>query len=184
MRVVPSGGSGLWKYDQPFNGKFLHFAEQTKEILIEKVREFRVENDLDANGVTSDIEESFQKRKQPVPRPPASLRERVSSWKANRQFQRHEYVDQDVAEGRARICAGCPMNVVEWSDDCPECVAKTLKGLLALRQGKSTSVDSKVGACSVFGWDNKTSSHLDEKSLKNRIQHLDKAPDFCWAKKL
>ncbi len=154
---------------------------QTLPSCAKEVTNFRVENDLPIGDPEAEIRAYVGGTRISLGQS-ITLRQRVTSWKTNRQFQSHELVDEPEAERRAQICRDCPMNVQHWQDGCGACFAKTKQDLLALRQARE--VKTKVGACNILGWDNSTSVWLTEASLKNRIQHLDKLPGFCWAKKL
>jgi hypothetical protein len=184
MRVVPAGGGGQWCYDQPWNGKTIQFCSHNEVSLVQKVKEFRVTNDLDAENAEADIINHFKLMKSAQPRQETSLRVRVTGWKSNRQFSKNSLVDPEISEERAKICLGCPYNVVDWADDCKECTSKTIRDLASIRQGRATSYDSRLGACSIFGHCNKTAVQLDESSLKHRVNNIERAPDFCWLKKL
>lgn len=114
----------------------------------------------------------------PAPPESRSLRERVTHWLVSKQFGTVKYVNQDVANARAKLAADCPFNKVNYADSCLECYQSTLRGLVAIRQGRTTPYDELLGACENCGWDNKTVVHLDISCLSGRSK------DGCWCSQI
>jgi hypothetical protein len=186
MQTVPPGGGGEWPYDQPWNGRTLPFRGTDKDELIRKVKAFRIQNDLDPTTVEADIDNYYRGITQPILKPKNSLRERVSNWIANRLFRQNEFVETEVAETRARQVFQCPYNKPNWADECAECTRKTVADSFSVRAGRTTSVDAQLGACEIFGWDNRTAVHLTADGLKNMVQVENPPANACckqWASK-
>jgi hypothetical protein len=178
MRVVPAGG--VWSHLERLpNGRYHQFIANTEEELWKQVQQFRLNNNLELGDI-SDI------KRKVVGKPPdeRTLRDKVTGWVANRMFQQHEFVTPEEAKRRADICVDCPLNQVKYADSCIECHSKTERDAFALRGGQSTSQDSWLGACACFGHENKTAVWLTEKSLKHRVNNMEKSPEFCWMRKL
>jgi hypothetical protein len=111
----------------------------------------------------------------------------VTAWKANRQFGQIVTVDEATAEARAAICANCPFNLTNYADACIECYRGTERDLYAMRKGRTTSQDDKLGACNICGHDNKTASIMDESLLKHRVRYkaeLEEKYPKCWLLRL
>ncbi len=180
MWTVPGGGG--WRFPQQWAGGVRLLTAQTKSSLIKLISEFRVENDIPFGDPEKELDDylvNLQVTQAPRER---TMRERVTSWKTNRQFASHELVSDDVAKERATICAGCPYNQINWADGCSACFQKTQRDLIALRQNRTMGL--QLGACAIAGHDNATAVFLSEASLKHRNQVMHKLPDFCWMKKL
>ncbi len=178
MSVVPSGGG--WRFLQRLpNGAMKTFLETSEAKLFDAVTEFRKNNNLPVGNLDRELKIGMSAPVAHVYSDQRSLRERVTSWLANRQFGTVRYVPQEVAEERARLAASDIHNIVEYADACLECYQSTLRGLFAIRQGKTTSYDDRLGACDIHGWDNRTAVHLDT----NCLQGI-KASDPCWCASL
>ena len=178
MSVVPSGGG--WRFLQRLpNGAFKTFLEPSQAKLHEAVRQFRIDNNLPAGNLDRELKIGMSAPVAQEYSDQRSLREKVTSWLANRQFGTVRYVPSDVAEDRAKLASKDPHNILEYADACLECYQSTLRGLFAIRQGKTTSYDDKLGACDIHGWDNRTAVHMDVSCLQGI-----KSTDPCWCASL
>jgi len=179
MGVVPPGG--VYKFIQKLPTGTRLFVDVTEENLALQVIKFRINNGIPVGDVRTEISKS-----KPSVRPPGdqrSLRERVTGWKSNRMFQKIEFVEQDVADARSKVCLSCPYNKIKYYDDCVECYSHTARDLYAMRQGRETPSDQWLGACDICGHDNLTAVHLDEKNLLHRNGFLDELANknpSCW----
>lgn len=185
MAVVPPGG--VWKYMQRLpNGQFKMFVSWDETDLAKQVTDFRLQNNLEAGDVKKEIERGMRPRTANLP-DQRSLRERVTGWKANRAYQPLTFVEPEEAERRAQICVDCPFNQVKYADDCVECFAHVEQDLYAMRQGKTTSQDERLGACQLCGHENKTAVQLDQINLLHRnnfTKELQEKAPKCWLLKL
>jgi hypothetical protein len=185
MQVIPpsriSGGGGLWTYEQPFNGKLLPMTGNSKRELLQKIIDFRVNAELDPLTAGEDLNAYYKQQSAPQQRQPDSLRARVTRWIGNRKFSQNKFVDQEVAEARANMVIGCPYNKTDWADECVECTSKTKADSFSVRAGKGLPFgsDSLLGACTVYGHDNKTAVWLDKDNLKHRVQVPNPPTDAC-----
>ena len=186
MAVVPPGGG--WRHAERLpDGSYHPFLASTEADLIKQVTQFRVDNGFPIGDVEIDVKSGSTPRPIPMMGDQRSLRERVTAWKANRQFGSLTLVDQETANKRAKQAALCSHNILDYADDCLACYSHTLQDLYAMRQGKSTPYDNKLGADSICGHDNKTAVWLDEKHLKHRVNYIEKLEKECpncWLLKL
>lgn len=182
MGVIPPGGVYQFAEKLP-NGKFHHLQGLTPDDLIRQVINYRVINNITVGNVPKEVADQLEGRSHITPQEGRSLRERVTNWKVNRSFTPLEFTVQEEAEERAKICADCPFNQVSYADDCKECYQGTTRDLFAMRQGRNTDSDPWLGACQICGHDNVTAVHLDDDSLKHRVNYLaeikQKHPK-CW----
>ncbi len=91
----------------------------------------------------------------------------LSSWDGS-------FVDQEEAERRATICAGCPMNVVVHG--CKGC-GGILKWVNEKLGGNVTSKDRALESCAVCGCFNAVSVWLPLEA--QNVEGLE-FPDHCW----
>lgn len=187
MGVIPPGG---FKFAQRLpNGGFHWFFASTRDDLVRQLIQFRSQAGIEAGDPLTETKHLVSGASHTLNtyRDGRSLRERVTAWKANRQFGKLELVDQETANERASLAAQCSHNVLNYADSCLECYSSTLRDLFAMRQGKSTPYDSQLGADSICGHDNQTAVWLDAKHLKHIVNYLDelkeKCPN-CWLLKL
>jgi hypothetical protein len=173
MSVVPSGGH---KFAQRLpNGSFHWFYAATSDDLVRQVIRFRAMNGIDPGNPYTEIKSQVSGATHKLPAEQRSLRERVTGWLSDLQFRTIRYVPQEEADARAKLAAECPYNIVDYADQCLECYQGTLRGLFAIRQGKSTQYDDKLGACSFHGYDNKTVVWLQPDVLSGISKD-----DPCW----
>ena len=178
MATVPAGGG--WRFLQRLpNGQMRPFLTTSKQKLYEEVLLFRRTNNLPTETLERELELGVSSPVTPVRQDGFSLRERVTHWLLGRQFGTVRYVNQEVADERAKLASQDENNVTNYADECIECYQNTTRGLFAIRQGKTTPYDDKLGACLVHGWDNKTAVHLDASCLKGI-----KPTDPCWCASL
>jgi hypothetical protein len=121
-----------------------------------------------------------------------SPRERVMQWAVNR-MQRSgqiEFVDREVAEGRALVCRKCQARR-QWNEPiegCPGCqtyVEEAEAMLVKLRANKTTPVIGIEGhCCDIAGHDLETAVWLEEPALRHRKNYEGQFPWFCWLKDL
>jgi len=174
MSTVPPGGGFRFLQRLP-NGAFKTFLEPSQAKLHEAVKQFRIDNSLPAGNLDRELKIGMSAPVVQEYNDQRSLRERVTSWLANRQFGTVKYVPNEIAEERAKLAAKDIHNILDYADACLECYQSTLRGLFAIRQGKTTSYDDKLGACDICGHDNKTVVHLQASCLP----HL-KKDSPCW----
>ena len=93
------------------------------------------------------------------------------------------YVDQEVAEERAAICASCPNNVYN-EFGCGNCTTKIQQIVSMIGGNRSTSLDDKLNSCSICSCNLKTAVHfpLDAQrdGLSEEIKEELRAAEWCW----
>jgi hypothetical protein len=92
------------------------------------------------------------------------------------------YVEQGLAEERARICTRCYYNV-NLSTGCNAC-----RGIVNLvtraARGRKTSADGHLKSCAICKCSNQAQVHFPIESLEKTTPNemLSLFPDFCWKK--
>lgn len=186
MRVVPPFPGWAIPQGWPNSSVAPYIKGNSYENLIEQIVDYRIANDEPIGQPEKDIEDFFAlahpntRLLKPVPREsakPKTLRERVTSWAANRYQQGFTLVSQETAEARAKICASCPQNV-EWSDNCAPCMANARRQILIINQGNT--VAENLGACNVCGHANMAAVWLPDEGLTRSKLFKDETPALCW----
>lgn len=87
-----------------------------------------------------------------------------------------QYVPQEEADRRAKICSECPKNV-----NVPGCFGcKGIQGLVhTLASGHTTEYDNRLHVCGVCGCFNQTQIWFEADVLKRASGELD-YPEWCW----
>lgn len=178
MAVVPPGGG--WRFQQRLpNGGYKTFICNSPDLLREEVLQFRINAGMPTDTLTDELKAGMSLPVRANIVESRSLRERVTAWLVNKQFGTIKYVTPEEANERAKLASQDPYNVVDYADSCIECFNSTLRGLVAIRQGRTTPYDAQLGACSHCGWDNRTVVHLQAESL-----NLTGAAKPCWCSML
>lgn len=107
------------------------------------------------------------------------------NWK----IQGSPLVDQNTANIRAEICAGCHNN--KSSKDVRKgCAVCNKMGNKALDQVRSSIIDNnhttsdhRLLACAICGCDNRISVWIPNNVLLS-LEDANAYPDFCWKKKI
>ena len=175
MLVVPAGGGFRFMQRLP-NGGYHTFLENDPEALFKVVLDFRKDNNLPIGDLKAELARGISAPILPKLQESRSLRERVTAWLVNKQFGIVKYVSPEEATKRAELAMKCPYNIVNYADECLECYNSTLRGLYAIRQGRSTKYDNFLGACKHCGYDNQTAVHLQASCLPNTTGQ----PRPCW----
>ena len=154
----------------------------TREGLVDKLREHRIENGIPVGDPEKDVAFFFQRRQDifdgkipevyphdPVVSRIKNLADRISNWASNRYSKINEkinYVQAEDSSARAKICAQCPKNL-NWrkTSTCAPCVANTDRVLLMLRRGNKT--EQALGGCEFYGHDNEVAVFLPTEMLKH-----------------
>ncbi len=193
---VPPQKEGGFHFPQKLRtGDIEYINASTKDELDKKILQFRSENGLDIGDPMSESD-AYLCGKWPDfceetgiqvadESPQASLRKRTTNWRYNRYSESQSdssLVLQEVAESRAKICAGCPKNQPN-TEGCAPCVKENNRVLFMLRGGNSVKTDPPLGGCEVCGQDNQTAAFFPESRLKYANRWQDEFPDFCWLKK-
>ena len=195
MSVVPPDG---FTFIEP-NGSVIQSL--SKEGLYLAVAQYRLDNGIPPGDPVTEVDASIEESKRRATgmwpefpphqqfsdRIPKTIRERVTTWAANR-FQKAQeaisYVQSFEAEERAEICEQCPQNQPWKVGNCSPCIDNTDRVLLMLSRGQRTSNADTLKGCMVFGHENKTAVWLPEELLKHRSTNLDEAPKECWLRQL
>ena len=181
MGVIPPGGTFKFAQRLP-NGNFWHIQALTEEQLVKEVTNYRAINNIPIGDVKEEVSAQL-KGKIPKLSESRSLRERVTNWKVNRTLNKIDFTTQEEAEERAAICTDCHFNQKDYADSCKECYQGTTRDLYAMRQGRTTSSDPWLGACEIVGQHNVTAVHLDDDSLRYRVNFIQELKDKypkCW----
>ena len=95
----------------------------------------------------------------------------------------HPYVEQEVAEERAKICSGCPNNVPS-SFSCGNCETKIQQIISVIGGKRSTSLDDKLNSCSICSCNLKAAVHFPLEAqaagLSEEIKAELNAVPWCW----
>ena len=100
-----------------------------------------------------------------------------------------QLVDQNTANLRAAICAGCHNNKKggDIKGGCSVCNKMGNKALDQIRDtiisGNRTTSDSRLLTCSICGCDNKISVWIPN-SVLLQVDDANAFPSFCWKKKV
>lgn len=107
------------------------------------------------------------------------------NWK----LQGSPLVDQNTANLRAEICAGCHNNkqskdVRKGCSACNKMGNKVLDGIRdSIISGHRTTFDGRLLACSICGCDNRISVWIPNEVLLT-VEDANAFPAFCWKKKV
>lgn len=189
---VPPNDDGGFHFPQKLgSGSIIQITGSTKDELDKKVTRFRSDNGLEMGNPPVETTEYLCAKWPHYCRPSPSseadespkdktLRQRTTNWLANRFSQSQsikELEDESVAEERASICYGCPMNQ-DNKVGCPPCVVENDRMSFVLRQGRSTKV--KVGGCFITGQDNEAAAFLKPEMLAYAKKYSEFLPSYCW----
>lgn len=163
----------------------------TKEAMIQAIRNHRLANGKEAGEPEKEYELYLAGLNQINPTASASvqktLSERITNWASNRYIDadKIDYVTNDEAEERAKVCEGCKYNV-PWRETsgCAPCVSETDRKLLILTQGKRTPNNARLAGCSFYGHSNVEAVFLPDRLLKHRNQQKKGPKVPCWLKDL
>ena len=116
---------------------------------------------------------------------------RISAWKMMKRFftsamntwQMGGYVNQETANERAAICAGCPKNTDQVVEFCVGCHTR---GLLSSAEEamsrRSTPYDGRLKNCAVCHCVNRLKVWMPKAAMEEDGL-TEQWPDFCWMKK-
>lgn len=156
--------------------------------LIKVVEEYRAENHLPIGDVEGDVN-SYICSNWPTfchgvdmvtitsVNPSGDLLNDIQTWARNIQNSKDhvQYVTDDLAEQRAKICRSCPNNV-NWRGGCSSCINATDRLSASVRQGRDTASSAVLGGCSLMRHDNRTAIFLD----RDELQSASNLPADCW----
>lgn len=82
------------------------------------------------------------------------------------------------AERRAKVCAACSCNSHGFCTNCHGLAKHVVKAI----GDRTTTLDSRLGICSVCSCDNRAKIHVSKKALQlvRRPPNEGKYPDTCW----
>jgi hypothetical protein len=161
------------------------------ESLIQAVQSFRAENNLPQGDVTGDVN-SYICSNWPHychgvdmvvvtsadPQTAGTeLMNDVQVWAKNIQQSNKQinFVTDDIAEERAKICRNCSQNYY-WRGGCASCVISTERLCASIRQGRDTHTSISLGGCRTQRHDNRTAVFFD----KDILQKSSNLPNNCW----
>lgn len=182
--MIPPGG---WHY---IDGDARINADSYSD-LVRLVEHYRAENSLPVGDVEGDISayicgnwpnfchgvESVTVTSVNAPTQLSQLLDDIQVWAKNilQSGKPVNYVTDELAEQRARVCRSCPKNK-NWQGGCSSCIATARRMTASVRQGRDTTSSAVLGGCLVQRHDNRAAIFLD------RDEHV-KAPGLpydCW----
>jgi hypothetical protein len=101
----------------------------------------------------------------------------IGTWLA----KGRKFVEQEQADSRASVCAGCPENVEPQG--CTNCNLSTLhEAVRSLIGSRSTAYNDRLKACKVCLCDLRSKVWLPHEALWPHMTEAQKAalPPFCW----
>ena len=90
----------------------------------------------------------------------------------------HPLVGDELAEARAKICAGCIYNV-NWKTGCSSCISATERLSASIRQARDTQSTAALGGCTILRQDNRAAVFMQPEDLATSSD----IPDHCWLNK-
>jgi hypothetical protein len=182
--MVPPGG---WHYQ---DGD-VRLEGWSLDNLYDVVRNYRAENNLPLGDVVGDVN-SFVCGNFPnychgvdmvvvtsieQPNQQTELLTDITVWAKNTLTtnKRIDFVTDELAEARAKICARCPKNV-KWRSGCQSCITATDRLSVSIRQARETKTSRSLGGCSIMRHDNRSAVFFDKNNF-NKPQNL---PAKCW----
>lgn len=183
FRFLPFEAPTSFCFKDPDTGR--EFRESSKKALIQRITAYRRQNNLETIEHLDFVLESYWCT---LPENsgkcgPVNLRRGFMGYLKGgvsllRDVTYQRYAGKDIAEARAKTCAGCVHNVfpdkegfLKWSDE----LAYHALG------GRTTSLDKDLGSCEICSCPLRVKVHSGEPdSGVDGLQ--DKFPDFCWQK--
>jgi hypothetical protein len=182
--MIPPGG---WHY---YDGDAKLIA-YSYEDLVKTVESFRAENHLPVGDVEGDIAsyicgnwshfchgvDSVVVTSVNAPTRQSELLDDIQTWAKNLMHskKRHNYVTDELAEQRAKVCLSCPKNF-NWKSGCLSCISATQRLSASVRQGRDTKSSPKLGGCLSQRHDNRSAIFLD----RDEFTKASGLPDGCW----
>lgn len=193
--LKPIGGG--WRYMQSTQGRFERIPHEgsadTGAVLVEQVRQFRINEGIDIGDPVYDVADYIRKVSPPNDKYKGRAQlgvERVREIKPLIQVCREwldataarlpEKTDLDDATARAGVCQHCKHNVAWEVSACSDCnAAVTYKGI-CLRGRTEFAGDGFLRACRLHGVHLPTAIFIDRAFLPPRHEQ---APEACWVPK-
>jgi hypothetical protein len=182
--LIPPGG---WHY---YDGD-VRLVGYSLENLYEVVRNYRAENHLPQNDVEGDVNSflcgNFPQNCHGVdmvvvqsvvpPNRQSELLHDITIWSKNilTSNKKINYVSDELAEARAKICLNCTKNL-NWRAGCGACIAATDRITSSIRHGRDTHSSKVLGGCSIMRHDNRSAIFLD----KDNFIKPQSLPEMCW----
>lgn len=194
---IETGPSGGWKYTQPESGKtFEHYDHET---WLRQIQDHRLGNGypISHDWIAQLHDEACKQNphwqgktcRRIVGNKPTR---RALSFAAALSFLKMltkwaldgaKLEDQEEAERRAAICAGCPYNVT-LSFGCGACMSTVLAAIKGLLGKRATTQDKKLGACGICSCSLKASVWFPASTQFNSLDEDTKDQfrkvEFCW----
>ncbi len=188
--IIPPGG---FHYED----KIQHFRVEgsSYQSVAEAVLRYRLENKLNVGNPLKDVLD-YVCTNWPhfcsVHNPPInggnanpSLASRVSVWmsglyRAARTLPAGNFVTQEEASRRAKICEKCPLNK-DWKTGCGSCLQSAVQLGYTFRAGRSVPNEKALGACEASGQENATAVWVKGLTPLSPDEYS-KLPAPCWRK--
>lgn len=185
-----------WHYVQPESGRIFH--HYAKRPFLDAIRDHRLANEYPISATWVQEIEDEMCRDHPewgnsvCRRIGAKPGLRLLSFAATMSFLQMlgkwvtdgaPYVEQEVAEERAAICASCPNNV--YSEfGCGNCTTKIQQIISVIGGKRSTLLDDKLHSCSICSCNLKAAVHFplesQESNLTPEMKQELNAVLYCW----
>jgi hypothetical protein len=112
-----------------------------------------------------------------------SLSDRIYNWACNLydMFRPHkQQTPLHEANIRGEVCANCPHNL-RYRSNCGSCADQTGRLLTAVKNGRHSTYEHRLGGCNVLGIDLSTAVLLEDDMLGDKSNDS-RLPDNCWRK--
>jgi hypothetical protein len=112
-----------------------------------------------------------------------SLSDRIYNWACNLydMFRPHkQQTPLHEANIRGEVCASCPHNL-RYKSSCGSCANQTDRLLTAVKNGRHSTYEHRLGGCNVLGIDLSTAVLLEDDMLGDKSNDS-RLPDNCWRK--
>lgn len=185
--LVPPGG---WRFTE----SGFYFEKPTFKQLVDLVADHRKANGKPAGNPRQEIMDQIgEKHPSFILNQPAAMTSMPDKFKSfvaalkNYLLGGGQLVDQNTANIRSEICAGCHNNVVDNSfKGCAPCGGMLSGSLNFIRagilHGRKTSGDPRLKSCALCGCDLKLKVWFPVKYFDPNAVEKNKWPSFCWMK--
>jgi len=182
--IIPPGGHHYMEADVKITGS-------SYKNLLENVTNYRAENYIPVGDVEGDVTnyicgnwphfchgvDMVVVTSIEQPNQQTELLTDITVWAKNTLTtnKRIDFVTDELAEARAKVCAKCPKNI-KWRSGCQSCITATDRLSVSIRQARETKTSRSLGGCSIMRHDNRSAVFFDKNNF-NKPQNL---PAKCW----
>ena len=112
-----------------------------------------------------------------------SLSDRVYNWACSLydNFRPHK-LQTPIQEAniRSEICVNCPHNI-RYRSNCGSCASQTDRLTTAVKNGRHSAYEHRLGGCNILGIDLSTAVLLEDDMLGEKTND-ERLPNNCWRK--